>query len=129
MLSANEIKSLQPIYTFKQIKNNTPKLYLETHILNLLLTKYKDEQNTNLNAILNNKREKLIIRKNKKFKIENMRRNEIKQEFYMNKLEYSELGDVYSYVTTGKPSIKKIVNDEILKLNNENDKRIEVAKY
>jgi len=127
MLSNTEMKSLQPVYTFKQIKNNTPKFYLESHVLNLLLSKNKNEQN--LNTILNKKREKIITKKNKKTQIEDIRRNKIKYEFFMNKLEYNELGDVYSYVTIGKPSIKEIIHDNIIKLNKENNKRIKLSKY
>jgi hypothetical protein len=127
MLSNAEMKSLQPVYIFKQIKNNTPKLYLESHVLDLLLTKDKNEQN--LNTILNKKREKITIKKNKKIQIENIRRNKIKYEFLMNKLEYNEICDVYSYVTVGKPSIKEIIHDNIIKLNEENNKRIKLAEY
>ena len=129
ILSSNDIKLLKPVYLFKKIKSNTPKIYLESHVLDLLLSKYANEQNGNLNAILNNKREKLIIRKNKKITMENKRREEIKKEFEINRLEYNEVGDIYLYITTGKPSVAQIINDEIIKLDNENKNRTELAKY
>ena len=129
MLSYNDIKILKPVYLFKKINNNTPKLYLESHILNLLLTKYNESDNNNINTILNKKRENIIIRKNKKRDIENKRRKEIKEEFELNKLDYKEFGDVYMYITTGKPSIKEIIHNEVQKLEKENIKRIELSKY
>jgi hypothetical protein len=129
MLSSIEMKSLQPIYTSRQIKTNTSKLFLESHILDLLLAKYKNEENLDINAILNKKRNKITIRKNKKLDAEKMRRNKIKYEFVMNKLDYNEIGDVYSYVTVGKPSIKEIIRDNIIKLDEENNKRIKLATY
>ncbi len=56
------------------------------------------------------------------------RENEIKEIFKLNKLEFKNYGDVYSYINYGKPDIETVMKNTLLKLNEKNERRLKLSE-
>ena len=52
---------------------------------------------------------------------------EIKEIFKLNKIEFKNYGDVYSYINYGKPDIETIIKNELTKLADKNKRRLELS--
>jgi len=55
------------------------------------------------------------------------REQEIKEVFKLNKLEFKNYGEVYSYINYGKPDIETIIKNELTKLADKNKRRLELS--
>ncbi|ARF09721.1 hypothetical protein Indivirus_2_100 [Indivirus ILV1] len=56
------------------------------------------------------------------------REKEIKEIFKLNKLEFKNYGDIYSYINYGKPDINTIIQNTLSKLSEKNERRIRLSK-
>lgn len=56
------------------------------------------------------------------------RENEIKEIFKLNKLEFKNYGEVYSYINYGKPDIETVMKNILLKLNGKNERRLKLSE-
>ena len=119
ILTDKDLNNLKYIYTGK---DNNYKHYLSKDIEALVLNKYGNL--ANMNALKKNNIDKKDEQKNN---LKLKRENEIKEIFNLNKLEFKNYGDCYSYINYGKPDIETIIKNEINKTNEKNKRRIKLS--
>jgi hypothetical protein len=122
LLTDNDIKNVKFIY----LENNpTQQFYKFSDIKKVVLDKYGSFDN--LQNIINQKNK---YKESKHIKTKNIiaeRETELKQLFELNKLEFKNYGDIYSYINYGKPALETVLENELSKLNNKNNRRIILA--
>lgn len=104
-LKKNDIIHLRTIY-----ENTNNKLYLATDIEQYI-------------------KHSRISKKDLKFKLQDDRRQHIQNLFIDNKLNYNEQGDIYMYITTGKPDPEIIISNEIQKIDRQLQRYIQLVEY
>lgn len=113
----NELKNVKTIY----LLNNNTKFYMYDDIKTIIIAKYGTFDN--LKKIL---KERKINKKNKMQKLENdkiIRENKLKELFALNKLEYKNYGDCYSYIHYNKPELNTVICNEFNKLKERSAKQ------
>jgi len=106
----DELKNVKTIY----LLNNNSKFYMYSDIKTIVLDKYGSFDN--LKKIL---KERKMNKKIKMQKLENdkiMRETKLKELFALNKLEYKNYGDCYSYIHYNKPELNTVLTNELNKL-------------
>src|SRR5439155_1854984 len=120
LLNNSDFKKLKIIYL-----NNTQHFFLYDDIKEIVLNKYGSF--INLQNIIN---EKLIEKKLKIQKNNNLiadREQKLKESFQLNKLEFKNYGDCYSYIHYGEPTLEIVMENELKKINEKNSRRIILA--
>ncbi len=110
LLNNNELKNIKTIYLF----NSNNKFYIYDDIKPIVINKYGSFDN--LKKIL---KERKINKKNKLCKLENEKKKreiELKELFALNKLDFKNYGDCYSYIHYNKPDLNTVLNNELDKL-------------
>jgi hypothetical protein len=110
LLNNNDLINSKTVY----ILNSNSKFYLYDDIKNIVINKY--ESMDNLKKILKEKKE---AKKKKLKKIENEkldRESKLKELFYLNKLEFKNHGDCYSYIHYGVPELQIVLTNELSNL-------------
>lgn len=121
-LKNSDILNLKYMY----IPNATnSKMYLLDDIINSSINKHGSIDN--INKKQNNKNKNKLQIKNKKENKRKQRKKELINEFMINKLSYNNVGDAYSYINYGKPSLREVINNELKRLTEEQDRRIKLA--
>jgi len=120
-----DIDDLKYLY-FENPKNRI-KLYLLSDIISRSLSKYVSIDN--LNKLKQKKLDDIIKLNQKKMKIVSGRMIELKDTYKLNKLEFRYVGDAYSYINYGKPSIQNVVKNERKKIDIKTKRRIKLGKY
>jgi hypothetical protein len=121
LLRDNDLKNVKYIYGLAN------KCYLRDDINNIVLNKYGSINNFLKYVDIYNKKNEQ--RKLKKEEIKNERRKYIQNLFVENKLEYNEIGDIFMFIETGKPSPIDIINNEIIKLDEEMTRRVQLSMH
>ncbi len=106
----DELKNVKTIY----LLNSSNKFYLYDDIKPIVIGKYGSFDN--LKKLL---KERKINKKNKKCKLEiekKIRENKLKELFALNKLDFKNYGDCYSYIHYNKPDLITVLNNELDKL-------------
>lgn len=120
LLNDIDIKNLKIIYL-----DNNQHFFLYEEVKKVVINKYGNLDN--LQKILDKKSDekKLKIQKNNFIKTE--RENILMEAFKFNKLEYKNYGDCYSYINYGEPSLETVINNELIKIKDKNNRRMELA--
>jgi hypothetical protein len=108
-------------------KGNSQKYYLQSSILEILHANYN-----NVDSYLQMIKERHDKLKNKQLAkkfITEERKKQLIAAFHDNKLEYNCVGDCYAYIYYGKPSIESILVKEFTKLEEQNERRKQLAEY
>lgn len=113
MLNDSDLVNLKIIYL-----NSNYNFYLYDDVYKIILTKYGSLDN--LEYLIKNKRKKCNNIKVEREKI-------LKEQLMLNKLEYKNYGDCYSYVNYGKPPIEQVLVNELEKLYEKNKRRLNLA--
>lgn len=122
MIDDNDLKNLKYIYT----ENNNYRHYKSDEIELLIIRKYGSLNN--LNKILLDKKDINNKKDEKKNNIKENREKEIREIFKLNKIEFKNYGECYSYINYGKPPIESIIENELKKINEKNEKRMKLSR-
>lgn len=121
-LTENDVAGVKFIY----LENNTTyQFYKYDDIEQIVINKYGSIDN--LQDIINKKNRLAEERKNNKENNKIKREHEIKNAFMMNKLEFKNYGDAYSYIHYGKPSLDEVITNEINKMRQKMDRRVKLS--
>jgi len=121
-LTDDDIKNVKLIY----LENNTThQFYKYQDIKNVLINKYGSI--SNLQSVINKKNEIKEIKNKKSESAKLQRELKIRETFQMNKLEFKNYGDVYTFIHYGKPDLNTVVNNELIKINQKNVRRNTLA--
>jgi hypothetical protein len=124
LLNDSHITNLKYIYLSN--KNNTNKYYLYSEIQKIIIGKYGNMNN--LKKILAKKnKQKLDKKENKEIQI-NKRKEKLIYTLKMNKLEYKNYGDCYSFIMTGSPSIDNVIKNELDKIDKRSERKKELIE-
>lgn len=123
-LHENDLNGLK--YLYIENMNNRSKFYLYEDIEQRIIGKYGNLENMTSNII--KKKEKTNKKKELRKSLSDSRKKTLIKVLEANKLEFKNHGDCYSYINYGKPPISAIVSEEISKINDNNKRRIELAK-
>jgi hypothetical protein len=122
ILDDGDLNNLKYIYSWG---SNNFKYYKMTDIEKSVINKH---------GSFNNLKKLLIKRKknsdSKRNTMKNSRLNrekEIKEIFKLNKLEFKNYGECYSYINYGKPNIETILGNELKKLEEKNRRRFKLS--
>jgi hypothetical protein len=121
LLNNDDLANLKIIYLF----GNNSKFYIYDDIKSIIITKYGNFDN--LKKLLKDKKE---MKKKKLEKIANEkleREKQLKELFMLNKLEYKNHGDCYSYIHYGTPALNVVLNNELNKLNEQTNRQMILA--
>lgn len=118
-LTHNELNNIK--YLFHPERSE--KLYSEADINSIILRKYRSKENADL--INNNKKIKQQMQKQKKINLVEERRKNLIKLLSDYKLEYNEIGLVYSHVQYGAPSENVVLEDLLFKTDIKNTKKYE----
>jgi len=119
----DDIKNVKFIY----LENNkTHQFYKYTDIETIVINKYGSFDN--LQKIINTKNETKKIKNQKKEDTKTQREQKIKEMFQNNKLEFKNYGDAYSYIHYGKPALENVIQNELNKNKQKNNRRMMLAK-
>lgn len=120
MLSDNDIKDLKLIYV-----NGNNTFFLFDDIKKIIDKKYGSYDN--FKQIIDNKKKSLMAKINKSNEEKLQREIKLKELLLLNKLEFKNFGDCYSYINYGKPSLDDVINNELVKQSNKNMRRIKLS--
>ena len=120
LLEDSDIKHLKIVY---MQQNYT--FYLYKDIKHIIIHKYGSIELLQQIIDKNQKSKEKRLKKLDVIKAE--REANLKKVFELNKLEYKNYGDCYSYINYGKPDLKEVVENEIKKLQDKNERRITLA--
>lgn len=121
-LTDDDIKNVKLIY----LENNTiHQFYKYQDIKDVVINKYGSI--SNLQLLINKKNEIKEI-KNQKIESTKLQRElKIRETFQMNKLEFKNYGDAYTYIHYGKPDLNTVVNNELIKISQKNARCLKLA--
>jgi len=125
LLNDSDLESQRILY-FENYQNKIS-LYNRKEVIMLAGNKHGGLDN--LQKILDLRKQKNNIRKEKSLKLKEERKNEIIKLFRNHKLKFKYIGDSYSYINYGKPSIEYILENEQKKIMKKNKRRIKLAKH
>lgn len=108
-------------------KCNIQSYYLQSDILATLNFAYNNIDD--YLQIIKLKQKKLKIRRDAKNLAVKTRREKLIEAFNNNKLEFNCVGDCYAYINYGEPSIETIISNEIIKLEEQNERRKMLAEF
>lgn len=121
-LNENDLLNIKSLYS----TNKKSILYIYSELKEYAIQKYGDMN------VIEQKREKEIIKKNNLLKTKNenkkIREKILKNYFNENKLELKPYGDCYSYINNGYPSLNEIAKNEIKKNEQKNSKFLELTR-
>lgn len=123
ILDDNDLQNLKYIYSWN---NNNFKYYKMTDINTAVIIKHGSFKN--LQKLLIEKKNNNDIKKKNIIDSQNVREKEIKEIFKLNKIEFKNYGDCYSYINYGKPDIETILSNELKKLEGKNKRRLKLSK-
>lgn len=121
LLTVNDLASSKTIY----LLNNNSKFYLYSDIEKIIVMKYGSL--INLKKILKDKKE---IKKKRVQKMENdklKREKDLKNLFALNKLEFKNYGDCYSYVHYGTPKLEEVIHNQLAELKEKSKRQFILA--
>jgi len=120
LLSDNDINGLKKIFI-----NSNQQFFLYNDVKKVVLNKYGTMKNLE-NILLDKKRNKDIkITKQNNSKLD--RENKLREALIINKLEYKNYGDCYSYIHYGKPSLETVIFNELKKNQEKSNRRTILA--
>lgn len=91
----------------------------------LIINKYGTFDN--LQSIIKQKNQQKKQRNDKILNVKLEREKNLKELLMMNKLQYKNYGDCYSYVHYGEPTLQQVIENELQKINTKNTKRVSLA--
>lgn len=116
MLNDEDIKDCKMIY----LENNTYTFYLYDDIKQIVVLKYGSFDKLQELIDKQNKTKENKLRKSQNIRAD--RETKLKNAFELNKLEYKNYGDCYSFINYGKPSLEEVINNELIKLHSKNQR-------
>lgn len=121
LLNDIDVKNLKIVF----LNNNRQHFFLYDDIKDIIIKKYGSFNN--LQKIINQKSidKQLKIQKNNNIKAN--REKLLKDCFLLNKIEFKNYGDCYSYINYGKPDLEIVLQNELNKINEKNSRRIKLA--
>lgn len=120
LLSDNDLKNTRFIYASNQYQ-----FYVYDDVKNVVNNKYGSIENLQKIINANKIKKDQQIKKVELTKLD--RETKLKELFQLNKLEYRNYGDCYSYVNYGEPKIEIVLNNELTKTRDINNRRMELA--
>ena len=123
LLKKQDISGLKYLY-FENPKNRI-KLFLLSDVISKSLSKYGCFDN--LNKLKKEKSDTIIKATQKKRKVIELRMKELQDTYKLNKLHFRYIGDAYSYINYGKPSIQNIIKNELKKVTKKTKRKIRLA--
>jgi hypothetical protein len=124
LLNNDDFKGLK--YLYFENPNNNSKFFIYDEIEKVIINKYSNFQT--LYKFLKAKQKKKEERLQQRQEKINKRRRELIDILADNKLEFKYRGDAYLYIHYGKPSLQVVVNGELNKIEEKNERRIKLAK-
>lgn len=117
-----DIKNVKLIY----LENNTThQFYKFQDIESVVINKYGSLENFQIIIDKKNQLKESKDIKHGNIKLE--RENELRQLYELNKLEFKNYGDAYSYINYGKPNLETVISGELTKIANKTTRRITLA--
>jgi len=110
LLKDGDLAGLKNIY----LEGSNHVFYKYDDVEKLIVNKYGSTDN--LKDIIAKRKEEYEARNVKKNKLKEERKQILKEAFLFNKLEFKNHGDCYSFVNYGKPSLDVVVNNEIMRV-------------
>jgi hypothetical protein len=120
LLIDSDLDSLKTIYL-----NNNQQFFIFNDVKTVILNKYGDLDNLQKILLVKKKNRELKLKKSSDNKSE--REKKLKESLFLNKLEYKNYGDCYSFIHYGQPSLNTVIENELKKNINKNERRIELA--
>ncbi|QKF93621.1 XPA domain-containing protein [Fadolivirus algeromassiliense] len=117
-----DLKNLKKIYIDT---NSAHQFYLFSDVEQLIINKY--ESIDVLDKLIKQRHQEKQKRNNKIINQKIEREKKLKELFIVNKLEYKNYGDCYSYIHYGEPSLEQVLENELNKLKIKNQRRILLA--
>lgn len=121
LLNESDLKNTKCVYNNKNVQ-----CYIYEVLEQIMVAKYGGY--SQLMQIFDKKKNEKIKRNKKKEEVKNKREKELRMIFLDNKLEFKNYGYCYSYIHYGKPSLEEVLEKEIESINDQNDRRIKLAK-